>query len=927
MADEPGQFGRIEIPVEFSSKGMKASSKAVSKVAQEEGRAIAKEMMAGLERQFQVDMARIKDGQMRGFLSPAEARKAGRDAAVEFNRGVIQVIDQASATGAFRGKAGKQLFADIAGELKNIEAAGRRGGLGLGRLNDALFTVARQATGSSVVLSKLVDTIGTFAIGVGPMVPIVAGIAAIAYGISRITAESRAAKEALDEALERLEKLKEGQDLGDTGKTPGDVLLAMMNRRRLEGEQTAIEAALRAPRVAAAEDQLSEEQARASLEKRLEEVKKEYEREGELIRAGTAEVRRIRREAAEKDEREAEQAKNKADAAARKRESEEAEAQRRREAVARTENALQSRLADLTASAQDDLMLVIDQLEAEGKKAAAEAGVEVSAAFIAGIAQLRADAGLQEVLRQVQDVFKGLRNEDRSDTSQTRLQHYIDQLKAYAATLADGSAIQAKYNDLIRQAEELHSDNAAALEREAKAQGKRDATEKERDRRQELSDLREKARAIEENARAAIQLANAIGTISDETMDALENLAQLGASVFRIVSGDLTAIPSAIGAAAQLAKNVFGDAEKERAERLKQVDAMVSLERAIRELRTAVLHDVSDRERRQIVDDLGSFAPLQAGNLAWLNMSGKKTQKLDHIPVAVLAALKQLHEITGIDFFDESTGVLDVQKFQAAMEQLSQLKLGVFPDTIRGKIDARHFERSITGEGNAEDNFSSFIADLRGAQGGDAKRVADALAKALQSGGPQAVRDMFNEWARLLASGDQSLFQAGGIFEDLTGDELRDILEEGNTLLEDLLERSGGTTQDFVQARSITEVTASRMLGLDLTRNVLLEQIRDLIAGQMGVDAASLSSASGFGAAARAGLPTSAGIAGSITLQIAGPLVGEVTLTGQAGIVGSAQAQAEVESMMVRALEGALDSIDQRLADRYQARLRAGGRA
>src|SRR5262245_38236988 len=70
----------------------------------------AKNYVAGLERQFQLAQARIKDGILRGFLTPQQAREAGREAALEYNRGLTQALDRGAAGGAFRGGAGQDLF-------------------------------------------------------------------------------------------------------------------------------------------------------------------------------------------------------------------------------------------------------------------------------------------------------------------------------------------------------------------------------------------------------------------------------------------------------------------------------------------------------------------------------------------------------------------------------------------------------------------------------------------------------------------------------------------------------------------------------------------------------------------------------------------------------------------------------------------------
>jgi len=164
------------------------------------GRQQARAQAEALRAEFEFQIANLKDAQARGFISPKEAAQAGREAGVAFNQNLTQVIDQAGQTGAFSGPEGQRAFTDIAGQFKNVDETSRRAGLGLGRLNNAMVTVARQAAGTDPIVGRLVDTVGTFAIGVGPMIPILAGLTAIAVGYRKITEDAREARRVIEEA-------------------------------------------------------------------------------------------------------------------------------------------------------------------------------------------------------------------------------------------------------------------------------------------------------------------------------------------------------------------------------------------------------------------------------------------------------------------------------------------------------------------------------------------------------------------------------------------------------------------------------------------------------------------------------------------------------------------------------------------------------
>lgn len=102
-------------------------------------------------------------------------------------------------------------FAMLASQFTLAGAASQKSNGGIGRLNDALITMTRTATGVPPVVGKLTDVLGSFMIGVGPMVPILAGITGIAVGFAKITEASREARKATADLLERLQALAKSQ--------------------------------------------------------------------------------------------------------------------------------------------------------------------------------------------------------------------------------------------------------------------------------------------------------------------------------------------------------------------------------------------------------------------------------------------------------------------------------------------------------------------------------------------------------------------------------------------------------------------------------------------------------------------------------------------------------------------------------------------
>lgn len=203
-----------------------------------------------LEREFELSEASIREAVARGFITNKEAERAGREAAKSYNASVLRAIDQAQGAGALNRNtsAGADAFVKLTGSLKDVDAVGRRAGLGLGRLNDAMVTVVRQTTGLNSISGKLIDTVGTFAIGTAYMIPVLAGLAALGAAWELVTREAREARKAQEEAATRGLDAARLRDLGPAGRASEDLArvearLAELRRERAEIEATPVSTA------------------------------------------------------------------------------------------------------------------------------------------------------------------------------------------------------------------------------------------------------------------------------------------------------------------------------------------------------------------------------------------------------------------------------------------------------------------------------------------------------------------------------------------------------------------------------------------------------------------------------------------------------------------------------------------------------------
>jgi len=619
--------------------------------------------------------------------------------------------------------------------------------------------------------------------------------------------------------------------------------------------------------------------------------------------------------------------------AKREREKREREAEQAAKRLESLEADVQRRLAALTASGTDDLLLQIDRMEAEARDAAAQAGKEISQEFLDALDLLRTDARGAGALEGWQEQLRQIMRGDRGPEQQGALEGFVASMRKEVATLREGSKLRAQYQELLERAEDLHKQNAQAIQKETEAEAKRKATQSARDRAEELRDLRDRARLLEENARAAVQLANAIGLISDETMSALENIAQLGSSVFRVASGDLSAIPSVIGSVAQLAKSIFGgeDAEKLRREMVENARRLAENTQALREFAQAALSGVTGAERQAMIE---FWTQVISGNAksGWGQVVASQgaTAGIEKLAAGsgrsfedIVAFLEKLEKLTGTEFFDLEKNTLDLDEMTRAWQAFMDKGLGAFDETIGGIVDMLHFKWQMLGEGagSAADRLQEFIDAIEDFQG--AEGFADALREAMADGGVEGAKALLAEWTRLLASGDQSIFSEGGIFAGLSAEQVRQLLKEGNRLLEDVLRSGpGGTTQDFVQARSITELTGTRIEGalysleaMAARRNQLLE----LIAARVGGDL------SGFQVSPSAWAPPISGGAGALSIENNF----DIRVDGGAsdGITVSAQVQAGVKDALAEVFSpSGLKRIDRGLGQIRTQKLRAAGR-
>lgn len=237
----------------------------------------------------------------------AATKRIAKDVALaqrDFQQGKIALTDYTAAVRMARQEmnalqvrsGGASAISAAERELAALDTTVTRSHGGIGRLNNALFTMTRQATGISPVFSQAADAVGTFALGVTQMTAVIATITAVAVAYEHFTAATKAARE---EQEKYLATLREVDRMAEPGKELADALaaqrtqLANLDRQRKQ---------FRAAAGIAFGGEGSELQAAANR-KAADDLDKQYETLARLVKDGEEEILTIRANAAKDSEK------------------------------------------------------------------------------------------------------------------------------------------------------------------------------------------------------------------------------------------------------------------------------------------------------------------------------------------------------------------------------------------------------------------------------------------------------------------------------------------------------------------------------------------------------------------------------------------------------------------------------------------------
>lgn len=549
------------------------------------------------------------------------------------------------------------------------------------------------------------------------------------------------------------------------------------------------------------------------------------------------------------------------------------ERKRAAEELARIQHDITERAFALNHTAVEEALRALDQLEAEAEEKAKAAGKTVSDAFREQLGKIREDVKLGGTIDELQEQFSRLsklkpsaesfaaleemrarvlalrdgidQNSDRWKQLDGILGQVADRMKSIEAEalIADVKAVfdatmldlreqaargvidQAKFKEEARKAGEtlkrailavidrLRKEGKLTVEVETvlvgaaedagNAGGSGPDPNEER-----IRNLREQARVLEENARAALQLAEAFGLIDSEAAQAIQTVVQLATSVARIAAGDFTAIPSAIASVASLVTSFGGD--KERAAIIESnTQALKDLAAELAGFR--VTGEVVERATRAIDKALAIRSPNEGQDRKLLQ---RNMEKLG----LSMADLDRIAKDLGITIRDKEGRLVreGLEQLSQALKDQAELINGfrLTPDDQRRSAEMEADILDRADDSNAKlareiNLLARFMPSLQETIAGIDTSTPEGRAEV-----EALVRSLFAQ------------FQAGTLnLEDLTRDEFLEIIQNLESALDEGgVSGTGENAEGFSVVRTITEVTANRLVGV-LTTIAALEKL------------------------------------------------------------------------------------------------------
>jgi hypothetical protein len=478
---------------------------------------------------------------------------------------------------------------------------------------------------------------------------------------------------------------------------------------------------------------------------------------------------------------------------------------------ARLQEQLARELAQLTRSVVDESLLQLDKLEREWIAAFGRIDEETAAKFGSIRESIEAEGRAMEIEDQIR-AYGEAHIEAAEDVVPllNGLRALIDGIEAEADMLPEASKARERYVKLLQMAEKAMLDLAKAAEDEGKKQTDA-AKEAERAAEERLRQIRDEARQLEEYARSAIQVAEALGLIDSEAAKTLESIAQLGAAIARVAGGDISAIPSLIGAGASLLSNFFGGDDERKEAIRKNTEAIDRLRLEFEGfqlsggLLTGAQRAIEEIRDTGVIDDLISG---EKGLKSRTRPAGRRAVEAFARQGISFAELKALAEDLGIELFDKEGFITSegLEALGAALGIATDAVVG-FGNSLDEQRAAREFEREVFDETASAAERAQDELDLLAKNAPDLFRKFFAGIDPSTAEGRAELEARTREVARLILTAELDPALLG----DLTGEQLRELILGIDAALDEISEETGegGATAGFQVQRVITEASAN----------------------------------------------------------------------------------------------------------------------
>jgi hypothetical protein len=437
-------------------------------------------------------------------------------------------------------------------------------------------------------------------------------------------------------------------------------------------------------------------------------------------------------------------------------------------------------------------------------------------------------------------------------------------------------------------------------------------------------------------ARGVLSVADAMGVLDDDTRRAMQGVVDLAEGLKSIAEGNyIGGVAQGFGGLMALITGLAGDSGEDRRRALeaarRQLLAMASLERALRDLENAVLAETSEQQRNAIIQLL---APLTT-QMRSLQMGGFNRVGIGPgMTTAELNAIKDLEEKLGIQIIDGTSLLVD--NYLAAIDRLQDMDLGSFGSDLHGRLDALNFALDILGDnaGTAAQRLERFAAAIEDFAPDFAAQLRQRAAQ-----DPEAAQAWLAGLAEAFAAGGLNDPALRALFGDsLTADQVKRLLEDANGYLGGILDEAeedgdgGGTgetpgsTRSWTKDFTITEVTAQRLGGYMSSLVVLGMDSRELLREEVSISREILARLIGSLASVRAPNPAALATPGTGATSQVGPIsLGGVHVNVPPGT--SPADQEAYRSAGAAAGSGVMRTIDEGLGRRMLDQQRVTGRS